>query len=420
VSRAARRPDPDQEPIMRSRFPLRIALAAWLATCSLLAAPAAAQCQPDGLDQGPCCVAAFPALPQFPNTPLHGVRWLCFNNCSVAANASMCARIFPPVPKQFQGAFACGTFDIPIRLRQCGLNVGLWSGKLVGTYSRNWQEITGSGAALTVWRFVVNGDLTPTANVPNNPNLRPACQPSTQSVYFTGYVDYALDCNANTWQVAWMLTHECDAVHHAPGTARPAPAGGYHPGRSFTIVGPSAGFSVSPTNPLISNGPVVQGAFRRNVWLAPNSCTFEEPVTNGSLGPVGDTCFCNTAGALQYSMGSLFALGTCGTQLVPNPNANFNQKRIGTWTNGGVFPGVETLLFDFGPLDYLDGCTGVQTQEWFEGVETIGGYSAVDFNGLPLGRQFEDLTSCNTSPSAPAPLIGAPHAVNQIVNLNLP
>ena len=403
---------------MRSRPALRL-LCAFFA-CAFLTAPARAQCLPDGLDGGPCCLPTFPALPQFPNTPLHNMRWLCFNNCNLAINNTMCARIFPPTPKQFQGAFACGAFDIPIRVRQCGLNVSLWTGTLNGDYSRNWGEVTTAGTALTVWRFVVSGDLVPTNNVPANQNFRPPCQPSTGKVYFTGYIDYALDCNTNAWQVAWMLSHECDGVHHAPGSARPAPASGYHPTRSYTMVAPSAGFVVSTSSPLVSNGPVVQSAFRKNVWLAPNSCTFEEPVSSGILAPFADTCFCNTAGTGQYSLGTLFATGACGTQIAPSSLGNYNQKRIGTWTNAAVFPGIETLLFDFGYADHLDGCTGALGTEWFEGVETLGGFAAVDFNGLPLGRQFEDVMSCNTSPTVPTPLIGAPHVVNYIVNLNLP
>lgn len=405
---------------MRPASSLRALVVAWLCVFAYLTSPARAQCMPDGLDQGPCCVSTFPTLPQFPNMPGQNVRWICFNDCKPIVNVTMCARIFPPTPKQFGGALVCGVYDIPVRIRQCGLNIGLWSGTLNGYYSRNWQELTTTGTAFTVWRFVVNGDLTPTINVPNNPNYRPACQPSTQGVYFSGYIDYALDCTNNTWRVAWMLSHECDGVHHAPGTARPAPATGYHAKRSFSIVGPAAGFVVSASNPVISNGPVVQGALRQNNWAAPTICTFEEPVTGGNLVPFSDVCFCNTAAAGQYNMGSLFASGACGSQVAPSPLGNLNQKRLGGWTNPSVFPGVETLLFDFGWADYADGCIGTLSSEWFEGVETIGGFPAVEFTGLPLGRQFEDLMSCNAAPSAPVPLIGAPHFVNYILNLNLP
>jgi len=96
------------------------------------------------------------------------------------------------------------------------------------------------------------------------------------------------------------------------------------------------------------------------------------------------------------------------------------QKRLGSWTNPNVYPGVQTLLFDFGWLDYRDGCTGASTPEWFEGAETIGGYPAFEFTGVNLGRQFEDIASCNLAPSAPVPFIGAPHVVNYILNLNMP
>jgi hypothetical protein len=391
-----------------------------LCTLGFLASPTPAQCLPDGLDGGPCCLPASPTLPAFPVMPQQSVRWVCFDKCAPVANVLMCARIGVPVPKQGGGAFICGAYDIAVRIRQCGLMNTLWNGKLNAYYSRNWQATTPAGSSLTVWRFIVNGDFVPTSSLPTTQNYRPACQPATGGVYFSGYIDYAFDCVNNTWQVAWMLDHDCDGVHHQPGTARPAPATGYHPTRSYNLIGPGATFAVSSTNPLISNGPIIQTAVRRNSWgVAPTICNFEEPAT-GNFNAIADSCACAPGGIGQYNQAILNANGVCGTMVNPSPLAMFNQKRLGAWTSFNTYPGPQTLLFDFGFLDYRDGCTGVLTSEWFEGAETIGGYPAVEFTGAALGRQFEDLASCNTSPTAPATLIGAPHVVNYILNFNMP
>lgn len=406
---------------MRPRNSIRALALAWLSSLAFLAAPARAQCLPDGLDGGPCCLPTFPTLPVFPVMPQQTARFVVFDQCKPIANVQLCARIGVPVPKQGGGAFVCGAYDIKLRIRQCGVMNTLWNGAMNAYYSRNWQEMSTAGTVnLTVWRFNINGDMIPTSSLPTNPLYRPACQPSTQAVYFTGYIDYAFDCVNNTWQVAWMVTHECDGVHHALGTARPAPATGYHPTRSFTFLGPSAGFVVSSTNPLISNGPITQTAVRRNNWgLFPTICSFEEPAT-GNFNPVADVCMCTSAGAGQYNLAALNANGACGTVITPSPLALISQKRLGAWTSPNTYPGPETLLFDFGYLNYQDGCTGATTNEWFEGAETIGGFPAIEFTGAALGRQFEDLASCNTSPTVPATLIGAPHVVNYLLNFNMP
>ena len=58
--------------------------------------------------------------------------------------------------------------------------------------------------------------------------------------------------------------------------------------------------------------------------------------------------------------------------------------------------------------------------EWYEGSETIGGYPAFDFAGLTLGRQFEDIGSCNQSPTSMARRIGTPHVSYSVFAVNLP
>jgi hypothetical protein len=400
----------------------RIALALGLAT-ALTTAPAAAQCGPDNLDGGPCCAPASAVLPNFPKILGTDARWLAFDNCNLALNKLYCVDLGKPMPLSLAGAVYCGQYNIRLQLRDCPTGVLHWSGGLRAQYSRNWQESSIPGAVnLTVWRFIVNGDLVPSAAVPMTPLDRPASLGTYSRLYVSGHIDYALDCATGQWSVAWAVSHECDQIHHTPASARPAPAGGFDPAKSFSIVGPGTGFVPTPVNTPISNGPIVQGSIRWNNWAAgTNVCTYREPA-NGSLTALAAFCLCaNVAPAAgQFINTFLTASGICGTQVMMTPNNRFTQKRIGTWNNPAVFPGIETVLFDFGSMQLVNGCTGAVTTEWYEGSETIGGFPAFDWAGTTLGRQFEDYGSCNTSPTSAAIRIGAPHVTNSILNFNLP
>src|SRR6185295_1512884 len=137
-------------------------------------------------------------------------------------------------------------------LRICGTTNFVWLGLVNAFYTRNWQEMPVAGQVLTVWRFAINGDMLPTTFTPPGPCDRPACLNTYARLYVSGYIDYALDCATNTWQVAFVLNHECDSIHHQPGFSRPAPASGLHPTRSFSIVCPGATFvpfAPAPGNP---------------------------------------------------------------------------------------------------------------------------------------------------------------------------
>jgi len=394
-----------------------------LALTSILAfaaPPARSQCVPDGLS-GPCCGPTFATLPQIP--PLQrDARWLCFDACQTSLNTMYCANIGAPSPVQVGGQVLCGAYNIRIRLKFCGTANFVWLGSVSAYYTRNWQESPAPGQTLTVWRFAINGDMLPTTLLPAGLCSRPACLNQYTRVYFSGHIDYALDCATNTWQVAFVLSHECDSIHHQVGFSRPAPASGLHPTRSFSIVCPGATFVPfvpAAGNPR-SDGSITAEAIRWNRWSPPpQACTFEEPV-NGGFFAQNESCFCVTAGAPQYISTIVDAVSVCGSQAVPSALGPYWQKRIGGWTAAGSFPGIEYALFDFGWLSFRNGCTATSTQEWFEGGETVGGYPAVDFAGLPLAPEFEDLGSSNNSTTNPAVRIGAPHVANYLLYLNLP
>lgn len=391
---------------------------------ALAASPARSQCGPDGLDPGPCCAQTFATLPQIPAFQ-RDARFLCFDGCQLAQNTGYCVNIGPPLPMQVGGQVLCGAYNIRIRLRFCGTNNFVWLGYVNAFYTRNWQESPVPGQILNVWRFVINGDMLPTPLLPAGACNRPACLVPTPGgytrVYFSGYIDYALDCATNTWQVALALSHECDSIHHQPGTARPAPGAGLHPTRSFAIVAPGATFVPSVSGPR-SDGPVTAEAIRWNNWTSPppQACTFEEPV-NGGFFAQNEFCFCSAAGGPpQYISTLVDVTSVCGSSAVPSPLGPYMQKRIGGWTAAASFPGLEFVLFDFGWLQYRNGCTATAGPQWFEGGETFGGYPAFGFTGLLLDPEFEDLGSCNNSTTNPAVRIGAPHVSNFLLYLNLP
>jgi hypothetical protein len=389
------------------------------AALALAALPARAQCGPDGLDGGPCCAPAGVVLPQIPGLT-QDMRWLCFDTCQPTVNNLYCVQVGTPIPVKQGGVAVCGAYTIRFKASVCGTPTVLWNGLTRAHYSRTWLESTSAGTVLQVWRFLVNGDFAPTANVPMSPCDRPACLGTYNRIYFTGYIDYAFDCATGNWEFAFGLTHECDGIHHDPSSWRPAPATGLHPTRSFTMVSPGAAFVAASTAPIQSDGPIFQQAMRWNNWaLSPNICTFEEPC-QGNFFAQNQFCMCLPAVATpQYISSFVNAMSVCGSSVNPSPLGMFLQKRIGGWTNPGAFPGNEFLLFDIGWLDYTNACTGLFSNEWFEGVETIDGYPAFDFTGGTLGRQFEDVESCNQSPTSMAIKIGAPHVPYYVLNFNM-
>jgi len=386
--------------------------------CGAFALPAPAQCMPDGLGFAPCCGGASATLPAFPPIS-QGIQFFCFDNCQPAFAVNYCVDIGTPSAVVVNGQPVCGAYHIRFKVKNCGTTTFLWNGLVNAYYSRNWQETPVVGAPpITVWRFVINGDFLPTPSLPNNSFQRPGCLGTFTRVYWSGYIDYALDCSTNTWQAAWNLNHECDGIHHMPGTARPG--GALHPTRSFSFVGPGGSFVPSTTGPFMSNGPITQEAVRWNNWShAPAICTLEEPAT-GTFQATSPFCFCVSGGGNEYVPTNVSATGACGTSVSPSPIFGFYQKRIGAWTNPNVYPGTQSLLFDFGYLAYMNGCNGQFTQEWFEGAETLQGYPAFDFNGAALGTQFEDLASASVSKVNQATRIGAPHVSYYILNFNLP
>lgn len=397
---------------------------------TVVAAPAWAQCGPDGLDLGPCCQTAPLTLPQFPPVT-QDIRFICFSGCQPRIDGRICVDIGPPIPVMIGAAPICGVYTMRFTIRTCAAAPRvLWTGTIRAHYARNWMEQTSPAPPpnTEVWRFLLNGDLVPSSflvqQFGNNNCVVPRCFFSFQRVHFWGYIDYARDCQTGQFAAAWALKHGCDNYEHGPGSLRP---GVFHPDDSYVFLGPSAGFVTFPAIvPPPSVGPIIQEDVRRNGWeTAPAICRFEERVEGGVFQTIREFCPCALPGQIgppQYIESLVEGGAVCGSSFVTDTAAPppITQQRIGSWTIGTAFPGSEFLLLDEGFLRYTDGCTGTTSPQYFKGVETIGGFPAFTFAGAPLGRQFEDYGSANRSPASPTPVIGIPYISFYILNLNLP
>lgn len=279
-----------------------------------------------------------------------------------------------------------------------------------------------------MWRFLANGDLRPTAAAGPIPCPVPPCSPAFGNrVKFTGYIDYAQSCAAaGGLQIAWMLTHACDFIDHAPGFPR---AGAFHPGLSYSFVGPGAGFVPAPVIAVEGTPGSPFEAVRRMQYPPPGTtgpiqCEFEERFFH-SLLPIAMNCLC-AAGppfAPQWLIGNLSGVGACGTAIA-TPGGPFLpgylSMAVGSWTLPGMYPGVEDLRWNAGNYDYTDPCTGVVQPEVFYGVTTLGGYPAVQVNtgapGLPLPPIFID--QANSVIANGPPIMNVPYVSDRILNLN--
>lgn len=394
-----------------------IRLAAALALPLLLAGTNFAQCLvPDGLD--PSTVPCAPASTQVPQRGFQQpALGLCWRDCGLDAQANYTAIwgaqnpvIGPP------GAVSCGWYRGRLRLlNSSGTQL---DGNMFFAYSRTWMEIGTTGTPIQVWRFLVNGDLGVVGTTPS-PCGTPACASSFGNVIrFTGYIDYAYECGTTLTERAWMITHACDAIDHAAGFPR---AGSFHPGRSYTFVGPAAGFvPAGGSSPEV--GPLSLDCMRRwDVAALPARCNQEEQLTGGNISTLGASCPCGV-GPANWHEAQLFIAGTYGSVLTPFPGSDpFRSFQVGMWTNPAVFPGVEEVRWNCNEGQWTD-CFGTGRQEYSFGVTTHNGFQAfsIDANNpsVPLGTMFIDQGNSVLLPAGTATR-NRPYRTDHIVNLNL-
>lgn len=395
----------------------------WVGAC-VLSAHASAQCPtPDNLDGSACCAPTNERLPKLGTIAQQSLD-ICWSDCGIAGVGNCIAKWKPQLLSSTTG-FNCGVSVWTLRLTDA-IGTLKWSGKMLLTYSRTWQEIDPSGQAVQVWRYLVNGDLVPTPAAGVIPCPVPPCAPAFGAVRYTGYIDFAETCGVAGQQIAWMLTHACDPIDHAPGFPR---AGAFHPGRSYTFVGPAAGFVPATVVPTEGTPGSPFESIRRLNWPVPGTagpvtCELEERAFH-VLNPVAPLCFCSVGlpVSAQWALGNLTANGSCGTA-IGTPGGpllpGFLSMGIGTWTNPNLYPGVQALRWNAGQYNYFDACSGAALQEIFFGVTTIGGFPASQVLttgvGAALPPTFIDQGS---SVRAGGGLVmNIPYRTDRVINLN--
>ncbi len=376
------------------------------------AADAKAQCgTPDGLDfNGVCCEPGDLQLPDFPEMK-QNIRYFTWRRCNLGRNKAICADIGRPFPlvRPDGTPAGCGTFNIPFKMRTCGGQMfELFSGVLNGTYSRTWLEDTvpaQQGLETQVWRILINGDLRVSdfiASTPTglNPHIPQCYHDFDQNVYWAGYIDYRLDCTNGRWTVQWVIDHSCDRYHHNSDSGRPAPAAGYHPDFSYNFAGPS---TFVPTLAIpFSEGPLVQENVRSLIYgpQGPVLCLRDEPIEGGFIQPIEEFCVCD-GNAPQYAFTDYSGGSICGTffQTDTAGSKQYVQKRVGFFPPMVAGGPQKAVLIKMGDMIYGEGCTGITSEEYFEGVEIIGGDPAFTFGPggalVPLAKDFDDDASSN-------------------------
>jgi hypothetical protein len=398
-------------------FVARIVAAAAFALLGTTFAPnASAQCfGPDKLDGGACCSVATINAPRCPNFSQDSLQ-ICWNNCNIDAINTCTAVWSSPTPNE-----DCRNYSKRLRLKDAA-NVVKWNGRIKFRYSRTWEETDTTGSRRQIWRYLTNGDLRPTAAAGAAPCPVPPCTaPNGNKVRFTGYVDYAVDCTGGLREFAWMLNHDCDTIDHAPGFAR---AGAFHPNRSYTYVGPAAGFVVSPLQPVEAGGGFFEAVRRisRAAGSTIDMCDFEERAQH-SLTPNTSFCLCFTGSpSNQYTFSDLVISGNCGTTATSGGPfiPDYLTKGIGSWTIPGVFPGLENLRWNCSGMVYFDPCSSTTRNEVFFGVTTLGGWPATQLSSGPgvitLPPIFID--QGNSLQGGLGTTMNRPYRSDHILNLN--
>jgi len=407
-------------------------ISACLVLVALVAAPSLAQCPaPDALDGGPCWGPASARLPEFPPIEIES-REICWANCGFDASFPVLARWGRLRPAE-KGAIPplCSVLVSRLELLDTSTGALKWTGPIRCFYSRTWLESDPDGRALQVFRFLTNGDLLVRPAAGDAPCAVPPCAAAFGGrVHFSGHLDVALDCASGQRFAAWSLDHDCDPLHHAAGFNR---AGAFHPDRSYTFVGPAAGFVPSPLLPPESGTTLLEAVrpldLVTKVLARPprgDVCVFEEPLDSASIEPFARFCPCGAAPGAQQTTLSIFRVSSaCGTSIAGNVDAfppGLASKSIGSWTALLTFPGLEELRITRGAAIVSETCRPrVNERHVFIGVSTTGGFSPRRLTaaglGEPLPRTFVDQANSMRFPGFTSTL-NVKYVSDLVLNLN--
>lgn len=336
----------------------------WSLSALALVAPANSQgCNfgDDGLANVPCCQPAQLNIPQFPPLALSGA-YACFKDCSIENQFNVRVQVS-------YVQVLCDLMFFPITVTPGSTTAPGYQGILVGKYARTWLEPDPTGASnRQIWRFLVNGDLNPTAGA--QPCPRPP-HPAGAPTNFHGHIDYACEVNAAGQQVfrlAMSLNHLQGCVEHGLFSCTPYGGAAAHNDRSYHLVAPG-NFAFVPVPPM--PGPLVAESVRSTQFLPAYRCLGEGRVFQGQTSPANQDCLCvpptpvSSHPYTHYRMaGTVGCAGAAapfntvpiGLPLAPLP-AGATELGLGMWTGApGSFPGARTLSTHWGLMNYPDPC----------------------------------------------------------------
>lgn len=345
------------------RFTLPVwALAAAL-TFPLTTAQAQFACNhgDDNFASAPCCTPVVPNIPNPPAFTQQGT-WGCIKDCELEAQfgVTISANINPAL---------CDIWVSQITITPTGVGGPAFAGVLICKYARTWLEFDVNGnPTRQVWRWLINGNLTPTAATGPMPCPTPDCA-IINRVHLHGHYDAACEVDPVTgvqqWKHILTLNHLQGCVEHNAFSALPVPPPFDHPDRSYHLVSP-AGFTFAAV-------PEAQGVIADESWrslIFPNTCLAEGRLGQGQLQTVSNDWMCipGTGGTFQYKQQLLGATTFCAGMLgavagiplafpLPPATSGIASLPLGFWGGAaGSFPGGRSLITHWGAVDFFDDC----------------------------------------------------------------
>ncbi|MHC5063771.1 MAG: YceI family protein [Planctomycetota bacterium] len=385
----------------------------------------------DGFNVTWCQPVVNTNLPFIPPLTVDG-DYCCLKDCALEAS-------FPVRTSINHLPLNCDLALIQIVISPGAPGAPGYSGFLLGKLARTWVEPTpdptGQMFERQVWRFLVNGDLTPTAGGSPCP-IPPHADPSIADdirVHFTGHIDYACDPNPlippTVDKFAINLNHEIGCISHNAFSASPLPLATGHHDRSYHLFGPS-GFKCTPVPE--PEGQTPWEAVRSTQFSNNYVCLGEAPIIDGVIGTRTADCLCLTGvvGPMLYKhqvVQGTIDCGPAGTNtyssfpLFSPPVLPFRTgivaHPLGLWTGAPEdFPGTRELTTYFGFMLFKDDCnpsdfpvkvvTGVGTLRP-EGGVLFGGTDPGAFT--PIFIDLEDMLLANSLRRRAGPVASPPY-----------
>ncbi|MBK8975568.1 MAG: hypothetical protein IPM29_06555 [Planctomycetes bacterium] len=383
----------------------------------------------DGFASVACCSPANPTLPNFPGFAL-SAQYACIKDCSLEAQF--------PIRVQIQNVpVLCDYAIIPITVLPGTTASPGFSGGLLAKYARTWLEPDATGApGRQVWRFLVNGDLTPTGGAQPCP-VPPL--PAGVLPNFHGHIDYACELNAAGqpfFSAALSLSFLPGCIEHTLFSCYPLFGPPAHNDRSYHIVAPG-NFAFVPTP--IPAGPMLSESVRSARFAPIYTCVGEARMLQGGINLVSRDCLCvpilppfshpwvhyNLTGVIGC-MGLSAPFSSVPTAApLPPLTAGMTALALGMWTGApGTFPGNRELATHWGLINYPDPCNpGDVPFHFVQGVGTSGAPGFLFSTPGLVANTFLDLSDMQN----PSSLWGGPifpawgclYISKRVFNLNL-